>query len=109
MTITQTPAPPRSQPTPAASALAGTTALAKLALRRDRIMLPAWLYLIIIGVSSTAFTFGKLYNTPGSRAALVASGQSNPALLFLYGRLNGDSVGALTAWRYGCGARCSPC
>jgi ABC-2 type transport system permease protein len=101
MTITQTPAPARPQATRTASALAGTGALAKLALRRDRIMLPAWLYLIIIGVSSTAFTFGKLYNTPGSRAALAASGQSNPALLFLYGKLNGDSVGALTAWRYG--------
>src|SRR5262249_17912028 len=36
-----------------------------------------------------------------SRAALVASGESNPALLFLYGRLSGTSVGALTAWRYG--------
>jgi ABC-2 type transport system permease protein len=34
---------------------------------------------------------------PGGRT----SGEGNPALLFLYGRLNGDSVGALTAWRYG--------
>ena len=83
------------------SSLAGTRDLVKLALRRDRIMLPAWIYVILIGVTSTAYTFSKLYKTPSSRAALVASGQSNPALLFLYGRLNGDSVGALTAWRYG--------
>jgi ABC-2 type transport system permease protein len=81
--------------------LTGTTALVKLALRRDRIMMPAWLYLIVIGVSSSAYTFVKLYKTASSRAALAASGQSNPAFLFLYGRLNGTSVGALTAWRYG--------
>ena len=83
------------------TSLTGTRALAKLALRRDRIMLPAWVYLVVVGVSSTAYTFGKLYKTPASRVALVAGGESNPALLFLYGRLNGTSVGALTAWRYG--------
>lgn len=83
------------------TSLTGTTALMKLALRRDRIMLPAWIYVILIGVTSTAYTFARLYKTPSSRLALVASGESNPALLFLYGRLNGTSVGALTAWRYG--------
>jgi ABC-2 type transport system permease protein len=81
--------------------LTGAGALAKLALRRDRIMLPAWVYVVIIGVASNAYTFTKLYKTASSRASLVASGESNPALLFLYGRLNGNSVGALTAWRYG--------
>ncbi len=82
-------------------ALTGTRALSKLALRRDRIMLPAWVYVVVIGVAASAYTFNKLYKTASSRAALVASGESNPALLFLYGRLNGTSVGALTAWRYG--------
>ena len=81
--------------------LTGTRALAKLALRRDRIMVPAWVYLVLIGVTDTAYVFARLYKTPSSRADLVASGESNPALLFLYGRLNGTSVGALTAWRYG--------
>ena len=82
-------------------ALTGTTALAKLALRRDRIMLPVWIYVIVIGVSANAYTFVKLYKTASSRASLVASAQGNPALLFLYGRLNGTSAGALAAWRYG--------
>ena len=83
------------------SSLTGSQALAKLALRRDRIMLPAWVYVVVIGVCANAYTFNRLYTTESSRAALVASGESNPALLFLYGRLNGTSVGALTAWRYG--------
>jgi ABC-2 type transport system permease protein len=83
------------------SRLTGARTLAKLALRRDRIMLPAWVYVVVIGVASNAYAFNNLYKTASSRAALVASGESNPALLFLYGRLNGTSVGALTAWRYG--------
>jgi polyether ionophore transport system permease protein len=86
---------------PGSGALTGTGALAKLALRLDRIMLPAWVYVVVIGVATNAYTFVKLYKTASQRAALVASGNSNPALLFLYGRLNGNSVGSLTAWRYG--------
>ncbi|MGH3246271.1 MAG: ABC transporter permease [Trebonia sp.] len=81
--------------------LAGTTALARFALRRDRIMVPAWIYLVLIGVCETAFTFSRLYKTPSARAGLAASGQGNPALMFLYGRLYGTSLGGLTAWRYG--------
>jgi ABC-2 type transport system permease protein len=79
----------------------GTGALAKLALRRDRIMLPAWIYVITAAVASTAYSFKKLYPTPASRESLIVSGGGNPALRFLYGRLNGSSIGALTAWRYG--------
>jgi ABC-2 type transport system permease protein len=86
---------------PGGGPLTGTGALAKLALRRDRVMLPVWVYVVVIGVTANAYTFAKLYKTASQRAALVASGESNPALLFLYGRLNGNSVGALTAWRYG--------
>ncbi|HET9079376.1 MAG TPA: ABC transporter permease [Trebonia sp.] len=81
--------------------LTGTGALARLALRRDRVMLPVWVYVVVIGVASNAYGFTKLYETAPSRAELVASGLKNPALDFLYGRLYGDSVGALTAWRYG--------
>lgn len=83
------------------SSLTNAPALVKLALRRDRIMLPAWVYVILIGVSANAYTFSKLYKTPTSAAALAASARSNPALLVLYGRVNGISVGALTAWRFG--------
>jgi ABC-2 type transport system permease protein len=81
--------------------LTGVGALTKLALRRDKFMLPIWLYVVVIGVASNAFAFAKLYKTASLRASLVASGNTNQALIFLYGRLNGSSVGALTAWRYG--------
>ena len=85
----------------AGSGLAGTGALTKLAFRRDRIMLPAWVYLITVLVATTAYSLKKLYPTAAARAQLVAAGGGNPALRFLYGRLNGSSIGALTVWRYG--------
>ena len=80
---------------------AGTGALARLAFRRDRIMLPAWVYLITVLVASNSYSLNKLYPTAQARAALAVSGGRNPALVFLYGRLSGDSLGAVSAWRYG--------
>ena len=47
--------------------LTGTTALAKLALRRDRIMLPVWIYVVVIGVGANAYAFVRLYR-PRPRA-----------------------------------------
>ena len=85
----------------ASTGLTGTGALTRLAFRRDRIMLPAWVYLITVLVATTAYTFKKLYPTAAARAQLVVTGGGNPALRFLYGRLNGSSIGALTTWRYG--------
>ncbi len=83
------------------NALAGTWPLARLAVRRDRIMLAAWVYVITAGVAGTGYALGKLYPTAAQRMLLAASGGRNPALVFLYSKLYGDSVGALTAWRYG--------
>ena len=83
------------------TAFAGTGALARLALRRDRIMLPAWGYVITALIASNSYSLGRLYPGAAARAALAASGGRNPALVFLYGRLSGDSLGAVSAWRYG--------
>jgi ABC-2 type transport system permease protein len=81
--------------------LTGAVELTRLAVRRDRVGLPAGVYVITAAVAGTAYTFKKLYPTEAGRAALAASGGSNPALRFLYGRLDGSSLGSLTTWRYG--------
>jgi len=83
------------------STLAGTGALAALAARRDRLMLPAWVYVLTALVAGTAYSFKKLYPTAGGRAEFAAAAGHNPALLSLYGPLYGSSIGSLTAWRYG--------
>jgi ABC-2 type transport system permease protein len=83
------------------STLAGTGALAKLAGRRDRVMLPIWVYVLTALVAGTAYSFKGLYPTVASRQEFAAAAGHNPALLSLYGPLYGDSIGSLTAWRYG--------
>jgi ABC-2 type transport system permease protein len=90
-----------AHPGRARTGLAGTRALAALAVRRDRIGLAAGAYVITAGVAGTAYTLRKLYPTAAGRAALASAGGGNPALRFLYGRLDGSSVGSLTTWRYG--------
>jgi ABC-2 type transport system permease protein len=88
-------------PALAGPALSGSGALARLAARRDRIMLPAWVYVITALIASNSWSLNKLYPTAAARAGLAGSGGRNPALVFLYGRLSGDSLGAVSAWRYG--------
>ena len=90
-----------AHPGRAGTGLTGTGELARLAVRRDRIGLAASVYVIVAAVAGTAYTFKKLYPTAAGRAALAEAGGSNPALRFLYGRLDGSSLGALTTWRYG--------
>jgi ABC-2 type transport system permease protein len=88
-------------PRRARTSLSGTGALAALAVRRDRIGLAATVYVITAGVAGTAWTLKRLYPTPAGRAALAGTAGANPALRFLYGRLDGTSLGSITTWRYG--------
>ncbi len=83
------------------SSLAGTGQLARLAMRRDRILLPAWVYAltVVIGISG-GFGLKEVYKTPASRLALAGSIHRDAALSFLYGQLHGSSLGAIASWRY---------
>jgi ABC-2 type transport system permease protein len=83
-----------------ASALAGTRQLARLAFRRDRVMLPAWVYALTVIAASGGYGLKAVYKTAASRATLAASVYHDEALSFLYGQLHGSSLGAITAWRY---------
>jgi ABC-2 type transport system permease protein len=83
------------------SRLARTGELTKLAARRDRIMLLAWLYALTALVAGTAYSFRKLYPASAAREQFAVSAARNPALRTLYGPLYGNSIGSLTAWRYG--------
>jgi ABC-2 type transport system permease protein len=74
--------------------------LTRLALRRDRIMLPVWIYALTAVAVSGGYGLKLVYKTAQSRASLAASVRSTPALEFLYGQLHGDSLGAIMAWRY---------
>jgi ABC-2 type transport system permease protein len=84
----------------ATSGLAGARELAKLALRRDRIMLPVWIYALTAISLSGGYALKLVYKTAAARESLAASVHTTPALKFLYGQFYGDSLGALIAWRY---------
>ena len=79
------PAPP-----PAGSGtadLAGTWTLARLVMRRDRILLPIWLLVLAaVAASSAAATVG-IYPTAAERRVAAEAVNSAPALVALYGRI----------------------
>ncbi len=80
--------------------LAGAGELARLAFRRDRIMLAGWVYVLAAIALSAGYGVKLVYKTAASRATIAATVRSDPALAFLYGQLHGSSLGAVAAWRY---------
>jgi len=75
--------------------------LVRLALKRDRVMIPAWLLGLAAAVAVTASSYSSLYATEASRREVVQTLGATPATLALYGRIYADSVGGLVAWRVG--------
>ncbi|MCI4063713.1 ABC transporter permease [Micromonospora sp. R77] len=83
------------------STLTGARHLARLMLRRDRLLLPLWMLVLAVLPATYAKSFFELFSTPAERAAYVVGTGRNPSVVALLGPLYGDSVGALTAQRGG--------
>ncbi|MFF4443433.1 ABC transporter permease [Streptomyces sp. NPDC001502] len=81
--------------------LAGTGALLRLALRRDRVMMPVWTLVTTLMVVSMPGSLGSVYATAAERARAAASMNANSSMRALYGPVFDDSLGALAAWRGG--------
>ncbi|MGA4840589.1 ABC transporter permease [Streptomyces sp. G45] len=81
--------------------LAGTRPLLRLALRRDRVLIPVWVAVISLVVLSMPNTLKEVYGTPEKRADLVDSLATNASLRAVYGPVFEQSIGGLTAWRVG--------
>ena len=81
--------------------LTGTWSLIRLGLRRDRIMLPAWIAAFVVMVASSAAATKDLYATAASRVAAVSSMNDSPALVALYGRVYRPTLGALSLVKMG--------
>ncbi|GAA1742144.1 ABC transporter permease [Luedemannella helvata] len=81
------------------TALTGTGALLRLALRLDRVRLPVWVLIIGTLPAVTAAQYQELYPTKESLDQ-VSGVISNPSLVAINGPLfAGGSIGALTAWK----------
>ncbi|WP_328299971.1 ABC transporter permease [Streptomyces sp. NBC_00435] len=86
---------------PVSRQLAGTGALLRLALRRDRVLMPVWILAVAALVLSLPASLESVYATSAERARLLSTMNTNGSLRALYGPAFGDSIGALTAWRGG--------
>jgi ABC-2 type transport system permease protein len=84
------------------TALAGTGALARLILRRDRLRLTVWIGALAVVAVATASALAKLLPTEDSRALFAAGITGNPAVVSLIGPVfDPTTIGGLVAWRLG--------
>ncbi|XVV06894.1 ABC transporter permease [Actinosynnema sp. CA-248983] len=82
--------------------MTGTLALLRLALRRDRLLLPVWV-LGLVGVTlSSASALAELYGTQALRQQIGVTASSNPAFLAMLGPIyDHTTIGGILAWRWG--------
>jgi ABC-2 type transport system permease protein len=69
----------------------GTVELVRLALRRDRVLIPVWLALFVSMAAGSAASTVGLYPDLTSRREFAASVNSTPTLVALYGRIYDES------------------
>lgn len=69
------------------SGYVGTGALVRLALRRDRVMLPAWIAGLVVLAAGSAAAAADLYPTVESRVSAANTANNTAAVLALYGRV----------------------
>ena len=82
--------------------LVGTGALVRLALRRDRIMLPVWIAVFVGMAASSAAATADLYPTSESRVKAATSFNGIPSLVALYGRIyDPPSIGGIAMVKMG--------
>lgn len=77
----------------------GTLQLLRLALRRDRWIMPWWVLALGCITSVYYVQFQDLYPTEAMRETLVVATKANPAWVALSGPLNSNSIGALALWK----------
>ncbi|GIH14481.1 ABC transporter permease [Rugosimonospora africana] len=84
------------------SALAGTGTLTRLALRRDRILIPVWVAGLTLVMVASASSVDSLYPTLESRRQLAAGLANDSSVLAIYGPANAlDTTGGMTMWKPG--------
>jgi ABC-2 type transport system permease protein len=77
----------------------GTGQLLRLYLRRDRIVLPLWAYLLGAMPPITAESIKKLYTTPEQLANFTHTTNASSSLLAMYGPVWNTSLGAVGVWK----------
>ncbi|WP_045745356.1 ABC transporter permease [Actinoplanes rectilineatus] len=81
--------------------MTGVGTLLRLALRRDRVVLPLWVFCLGILPYVYLTGFQTLFATDQERIDYARISADNVGFVGLYGPLQGDSLGELTVWRGG--------
>ena len=79
----------------------GTGTLVRLALRRDRILIPVWIVVFVISAAGSAKASIDLYSDPQSLAEAARTSNASPALVSLYGRIfDESSLGEVSLFKF---------
>jgi ABC-2 type transport system permease protein len=79
---------------------AGTATMLRLALRRDRVILPIWILVFVAMAAGSAQASIELYPDVASRVRAAETTNASPALVSLYGRIwDPTSLGALSLFK----------
>ena len=84
------------------SSFAGTRLLVKINFRRDKVMVPFWIYFFTAVAVGTAYSSRATYSTLAKRLDFAAGLNKNPSMLALYGPVHdAHSVGSVSVWKVG--------
>lgn len=83
---------------------AGTAAMIRLILHRDKIIILLLTIFMALFVSFVAASFINLYSDEAVRITFYLQMKNNPTVISLLGSVMDSSIGGLTAWRVGFGA-----
>ncbi|TYB54365.1 hypothetical protein FXF51_47895 [Nonomuraea sp. PA05] len=70
-----------------------------LILRRDRLLIAAWIAVAVGVPAFNAYSLAALLPTQAARVAFIAAADANPITLALLGPVHGTSIEAVVAWR----------
>jgi ABC-2 type transport system permease protein len=85
---------------PAGTELAGTGILTRLALRRDRIMIVSWVYVLAAFAYVSVVSTNKLYPTAASLQAFAAGAGADRVTRAIYGPAGDlNTLGGLATWK----------
>ncbi|AFM18627.1 putative exporter of polyketide antibiotics [Mycolicibacterium chubuense NBB4] len=100
--VIERPHQPAHQARRNGTGMTGTLGLLRLYARRDRIVLPLWVLLLSVPLSTVYVgSIETVYPSAADRATLAASIMASPAQRALYGQVFNDSVGAVGIWKAG--------
>jgi ABC-2 type transport system permease protein len=79
---------------------AGTATMLRLALRRDRVLLPAWVLVFVAMAAGSAQASIELYPDVAARVKAAGAANASPALVSIYGRIwDPTSLGELSLFK----------